>query len=228
MEFLLEKNKQNYLKYFDIDKGYFLRRRIVVMTILTFLYGVIMWMFANPKLYIGIPLVMYFGYKLPYIELLKMRRHEDIIKDYMFPTFLRYFLALIETKGNVYQTLQAVIPHMDEPIKGELIKLIQKLDDDSVDSRKAFIEFADFIGTSDAHLIMGTLHEFNEEGIIKEELIELDETTNKLQENKTNEIIVMKANSLAKHADPILAGGLGYVISFTIILIIAYVNSIQF
>lgn len=228
MDFLLERNRRNYLDYFNITPGYFLRRRIMTTIILTVLYGVILWLYPNPKLFLLLPLVMFFGYKLPYIELLRMKKHENIIKEYMFPTFLRYFLALIETKGNVYQTLVATIPYMEEPIKSELIKLVQRLDDSSMDSREAFLDFAEFIGSSEAYLIMGMIYEFNEEGIIKKELDELDNTVTILQENKTNELIEHKANSLFKHADPIVAGGLAYVIAYTIILIIAYASQIPF
>lgn len=228
VDFLLEKNKHNYLDYFKISPSYFLRRRIMTTVIFALLYGAIMWLFPNPFLFIGLPLAFYFGYKLPYIELLRMERHEAIVKEYMFPTFLRYFLALIETQGNVYQTLVATIPYMEDPLRSELIKLVQRLDDSSADTREAFLDFAEFIGSSDAHLIMSMIHKFNEEGIIKEELKELDDNVNLLQENKTNEIIELRANSLSKHADPIVAGGLAYVIGFTIILIFAYMNEIAF
>ena len=227
-DFLLERNKQNYLDYFKIKPSYFIGRRIITTIVLTVLYGMLIWIFLNPLLFLGLPLAMYIGYKLPYIELLRMKRHEAIVKEYMFPTFLRYFLALIETQGNVYQTLVATIPYMDDPLRGELIKLVQRLDDSSADSREAFLDFVEFIGSSEAYLIMGMIHEFSEEGIIKEELKELDNDINALQENKTNEIIEIKANTLLKHADPIIAGGLAYVIAFTIILIFAYMSEVSF
>lgn len=226
MDFLLEKNKKSYLEHFNISTGYFIGRRIVISLIFLILYGLIIWMYPNPKLFLGIPIVAYLGYKIPYIELLRMKKHEDIVKEYMFPNFLRYFLALLETQGNVYQTLRATIDYVDDPIKTELINLIEKLDDSSLNSRDAFMDFADFIGTSDAYLIMGVLHEFNEEGIVKKELDELDEHVSRLQENKTNEIIEARVNSLSKHADPILAGSLAYVIAYTIILIVAYMSDL--
>lgn len=222
MEFLLERNKEMYLDYFNLSNKKFMKRRLKITLIISFLYVVVLYMYPNPLLIVATPLVVLLGYKLPYIELLRLKDQEDIVKQHMFPLFLRYFISLIETQGNVYQTIRATIPYMQDPLRSEIIELIKKLDSVNVSSHDAFIEFAEYIGSSEAHMIMGVISQFYEEGIQKSELVELERTIKDLQENKVNEMIDYQVNSVDKHADPILFYGLGYVITFVIVVFVAY------
>lgn len=222
MELLLEKSRESYLEYFNIPKKAFLKKRILVTFIILILYGAILVSFSNMWLYVAIPFVALFGYKLPYLELMNRKNHEDLIKQHMFPTFLRYFIALIDTQGNVYQTIKATIPYMQEPLRSELIELVKKLDAKNVEDYDAFIEFGEFVGSSEAHMIMNMIHQFYDEGINKSDLEELERTVKNLQENKVNELIESKVMTIDKHANPILVYALTYIIVFTIVLFIAY------
>lgn len=222
MEWLLEKHRDNYLRYFNISKKAFLKKRLMTTFIILLLYLVILIVSFNYWLVVAIPLVAFFGYKLPYLELLNRKKHVDIIKEHMFPTFLRYFISLIGTHGNVYQTLKATIPYMQEPIRSELIKLVKKLEAKNVNNYEAFIEFGDFIGSAEAHMIMNMIHQFDEEGIKKSSLEELELTVKNLQENKINELIDLKVTAVDKHANPILVYAIAYIIIFTVTLFIAY------
>src|SRR5690625_6104012 len=116
--------------------------------------------------------MLFRSYKIPYIDLIRKKRRDNIIKKFMFPTFLRYFISLLDTQGNVYQTLRATVPYLSEPIKTEVIKMLVKLKHQNVNNRDAFMNFVEYIGSSEAHMIMGMINEFNEEGINKEEVKE--------------------------------------------------------
>lgn len=227
MELLFERERDAYLKYFNLTKKAFTIRRLKVLLVIIALYAVVLYM-NNDKvwLYALFPVVALIGYKLPYYELLRIVDKQDFVKEQMFPTFLRYFISLIETQGNVYQTLKAVVPYTEEPLRTKLIELIKNLESDDVENYDAFIEFADFVGSSEAHMIMGMINEFNEEGIKKAELDELENTIKRLQENKINEIIEYKVNSVDRHSTPILVYALAYVMIFTFILIISFFRDI--
>src|SRR5690625_3320603 len=109
IEVLLEKNRNMYLDYFKLTKRELLFRRLRVMAVFSVLFGVIYYLYHDTKwLLFLFPLVLFVGYKLPYYELLRIKSKEGIIKEQMFPTFLRYFIALIGTQGNVYRTLRSV------------------------------------------------------------------------------------------------------------------------
>lgn len=223
MELLFEREIDVYLRYFDLTKKKFFFRRLKVLFLVLALYTVLVYVFKdNIWFYLAYPLVALIAYKLPYYELLKIVSRENIIKEQMFPTFLRYFISLVSTQGNVYRTLRAIVPYMEEPLRAELIELIKKLDSKDVEDYDAFIEFADFIGSSEAHMIMSIINQFNEEGINRDELNELEDTIKELQENKMNEAIEYKVNSLDKHANPILVYAITYTILFTITLFVAY------
>ncbi|MEK0286177.1 flagellar assembly protein FlaJ [Caldifermentibacillus hisashii] len=227
VEILTERNKNVYYEYFKINERKFFHRRILIALALAFLYIALFIYTTKSVIYLaGIPIAMLIGFKIPYYELISKKTKSDIIKQYMFPTFLRYFISLIDTQGNVYQTLRATVPYVSEPIKSELEKLIQKLDEKNINNRDAFMTFAEFIGSSEAHMIMGMIYQMNEEGINKNDLQELETTITQLQENKTNELIEYKVMKIDKHANPILVYALVYILAFTILVQIAYFKTL--
>lgn len=223
-EFLLETNKQNYLEYFQINRQKFITRRLLFALLSAILYALFAYSIQSPLSWslIGFPIAVILGYKIPYLELMNKKSSEDLRKQYLFPTFLRYFIALIDTKGNVYQTLKAVVPYINEPIKSELEKLIKNFEEESVDNREAFMEFADSIGSPEARLVMTMIYEFNKEGINKDDIRELQNLVEELQENKTNELIEYKVNKMDRYATPALVYTLAYIFAFTILVQYAY------
>ncbi|GAA2776160.1 hypothetical protein GCM10010451_68710 [Streptomyces virens] len=140
---------------------------------------------------------------------------------------MRYFISLLSTQGNVYQTLKATIPYIHEPMKSKLEKLVEDLDRQNINNREAFLEFAESIGSSEAFMIMEMIFEFHEEGINKEDVQELENTINNLQQNKINELIEYKVNQMGKHANPILVYGLIFIFLFTGITMIAYLSQLN-
>lgn len=222
LEVLMEKNKKMFLEFFRIEPKKFFMKRLLVASLFLITFIVLIYAFDEIKLLAVAPFVLLLGYKIPYMELISRKKRSDIIKQYMFPTFLRYFISLIDTQGNVYQTLKAVSKYIDDPIKTELDKLIKKLEENNVNNRDAFMEFAEYIGSSEAHMIMNMIFEFNESGINKNDLLELENTLVHLQENKTNELIEYKVNSLGKHANPVLVYSLSYIFAFTAIVFVSY------
>lgn len=225
-EILTEKHKVAYLDYFKINKNSFYKRRILMVFALLFAYGVLYYTFENSLLLIGVPVVMFLGYKIPYIELLMKMNQNELLKQFHFPTFLRYFIALIETQGNVYRTLKAVVPYINDPLKSDLKILIGKLESSNTNNRDAFMDFADSIDSSEARMIIGMIYEFNEEGISKEDIKELENTIDQLQENKINELIEYKVSRIERHADPLLVYALSYIFIFTILVQYAYLGEI--
>lgn len=219
MELLFEQNRNMYLEYFKLTNKDLFMRRLKVMIVMAFLFGVIIYSYNDSNLiWLLLPVLLFIGYKIPYYELMRIKSREDIIREMMFPTFLRYFVSLVGTQGNVYQTLRAIVRYIEDPLKTELVKLIKKLDDKNYENYQAYMDFADFIGSSEAYMIMGVIQRFDEEGINKKELQELELMVKNLQENKVNEAIERKVHSLEKHADPILVYGLTYIITFTLIV----------
>lgn len=224
-EILFEQNRNLYLEYFKMTKKDLFIQRLKVMLAMTFLFGVIFYYYNDSSLvWLLFPLLLFIGYKIPYYILIRLKSKEDIIRDMMFPTFLRYFVSLIGTQGNVYQTLRAIVPYIEDPIKSELIKLIKKLDDKDYENYQAYMDFANYIGSSEAYMLMGVINQFDEEGINKKELQEFELLVKNLQENKVNELIEKKAHSLEKHADPILVYGLTYIIIFTLTVFLVVFN----
>ncbi|MEC1158681.1 hypothetical protein [Cytobacillus horneckiae] len=226
VEVFTEENKKMYLEYLKVNEEKFFSKRILTAVIFAIAYTVIIMMIDNPWYLIGIPFIMVFGYKIPYIELISFKKRSEILNQYMFPNFLGYFVALLDTQGNVYQTLKATTQYINDPLKSEVENLINKLEENNVDNRDAFLEFAEYIGSSEAHMIMNLIYDFTEEGINKNDLIELESMISKLQENKTNEYIRYSASSMDKHGTPMLIYGMLYVFIFSALALTGYASSL--
>lgn len=227
IEVITERNKALYFDHFNINEKKFFYKRMLLAFLFFIVYSLLILKSHNAWLIIGVPFVMLLGFKIPYWELVSKKEKQDIIKEYIFPNFLRYFISLLNTQGNVYKTLKATIPYIhEEGFKKELMKLIERLDEKNVNNYEAFMEFSDYIGTSEAHMIIGMIHEFNEEGINKEDIKELENVINNLQENKIKELIEYKVSRLEKHANPILIYGIVYVMIFTLLAQFAYLTDL--
>lgn len=229
-EFLLEKNRTLFFEYFNVNKKKFFLQRFVIallfLTIYVLLANFLGYTNGNMWL-IGIPFVAFFGYKVPYIDLLNRKSRVDIIKQHMFPNFLRYFISLLSTQGNVYLTLQETIKYVQDPLKREIVQLINDLDNPNVQNYEAFMRFAEFIDTSEAILIMNMINDFNEQGINKDDIRELETIVIQLQENKTNEYLDYSASKMEKHANPILVYSLVYVIAFVGVVFMHYLGHLS-
>lgn len=118
-ELFFEKNRKKYLDYFSIDSRRFMRKRALFAVLLTVTFIALFFILEMKWLLwisLGAPVV---GYKIPYYEVLKNIGKDSYIKEYAFPTFLRYFISLISTQGNVYQTLIETEKYTPLPIKKE-------------------------------------------------------------------------------------------------------------
>ena len=222
-EVLNEKNRVAYLDYFNIKKSKFLFQRILSSALLVFIVLAIGLAGNKPFFLFLTPIAFFLGYKMPYMNLLSMKRHADTLKQYSFPTFLRYFLILSETQGNVINTLKATLIYLDRPTEIEVTKIIKSLEEGE-NRRKAFMDFADYIGTIEANMVMDMIYNFDQDGIDKDSLHELEELVEKLQENKTNEFITKSVNSMESHANPYIFSSMGFMFGFIGIVIMSYLS----
>lgn len=216
-----------YFDYFKVDKKQFFIKRILLILLFTIVYTLVYLQQQNILMLIGYPIAILAAYKLPYFQLISRKNKRDIINQYAFPTFLRYFVSLIETQGNVYKTLRAIVPYMHEPLKEKVQELVVKLEKDEESQRDAFMEFADYINSSDARMIIGIIYEFHQEGINKNDLKELESVVNELQNNKVNDLIEYKVNGMEKHATPIMIYALAYILGFAGIVMMVYFTSVN-
>lgn len=227
-ELIFEKDKNTYLNYFSIDEKKFKKRRVLLAILFT-VFSVALYFILEMNLLLWISVAMpIVGYKYPYFEVLKNARQDAVIKEYAFPTFLRYFISLLPTQGNVYQTLIATEIYTPNPIKKELNKLIKKIEDNPLESKDAYMDFSDYIGTAEAQMVMGMIHQFETIGIRKGDIEELESVINRIQENKTNALIERKLTSIDKHANPVLLYAFFYIFSFVLILVMAIFGEIDF
>lgn len=230
-DILLEKNKKVYYEYFAINKNKFTMKRFLMAFLIVLLYVMILYGLGhtnNTVLLIGGSILAFLiGYKLLYMQLIMTKGQHDLMKEYIFPTFLRYFVSLISTQGNVYLTLKETVNYVENPLKKELEKLIKRLDDNKVDNHTAFMEFAESIGTSEAIMIMNMIDDFNEHGINKDDIRELENTVLQLQENKMNELIEYKVAKVDRFSNPILIIAIAYIFAFVMISYTAYMKFID-
>lgn len=219
------------MDFFHIDSKKFYIRRLLTMMIFMCLYILFVELFGiktkNLWWIIGIVVSAYIGYKIPYMGLISKRNKQILIRQYMFPNFLRYFISLLSTKGNVYQTIKETLNYIDEPFKELVEKLVVELEDDNIPDYKAFMNFAYEVNTSEAFMIMNMINDFNEQGINKNELSELENIILRLQENKVNSLIEKKVNKMGIYADPILIMSIVYMLIFVGVVFVSYMNQMN-
>lgn len=207
-----EKELQNYLTHFKLNKKAFTRDRLLLGFGLMIAFVLIAIMLDDPALYALAFLGFVGGYKYPYYNLYMRKVNEDELKGYVFPQFLRAFLTLMSTQGNIYQTLRECIPQVDEPIRSKLIELTEKIETNN--DYMHYWEFAEFIGTTEAQMVMSMIHGFSESGARKEELEELERMIEDIQVNKMAVVIRQKASQQERYTGYPILLTVGFVLVF--------------
>ncbi|TES48807.1 flagellar assembly protein FlaJ [Halalkalibacterium halodurans] len=224
IKFILEKEKEDLFQVFKVNKAKFNGYRIVWACLFVLFALFSSYSFQNISLaLIGVPLLGYLGYKLPYVQLLMQKNRVDKIKSIIFPIFLRYFISLLETQGNVYQTLKATLKYVKHPLlHDELQKLVNAIE--KKNDRNSYLDFAHYIGTPEAVNVMSIIYDFSEHGVNKKDLKELETIIYQLHFNKTNELIKYKVNAMEKYANPVLITCVLFTLSFVAVSLVMTVN----
>lgn len=193
-ELLREERLSDYLSFFEKDKKEFVKTRVIFGVLFALIGLILAYMISRPAGY-ALPLVLFvIGYKYPYYSIMSKKNKEDVLNSYLFPEFVQVFIALIPTSGNVYQTLLAVLPYTKDPLRKRLEALIEKLQEDN--NREYYLEFADYINSSEAYMVMDMIYQFSEFGIKKESLKELQTYMDEIQKNRVEEIMDKKMASM--------------------------------
>lgn len=217
-ELAFETMRNTYLEMFSRDKKQFLMIRLVLMA-LGLMVGIALWVaIGHPAMFLGVLVLGILGFKLPYLQLLMQKSNADVVKTFIFPQFLRYFIALYSTQGNVYQTLEETAKYMDEPIRSRLEKFIDQIGEEN--SYDYYVDFADYIGTPDAYLVMSMIYSFSENGAVKEELEELENSSRQISENKMKEMVRYKASEQEKY--------MNHEVILSIMFLLGFVGSVAY
>lgn len=167
------------------------------------------------------------GEKYIYIQLINEVKNRKKIRKEMFPDFLKYFNStLVSNNNNVVNTLDMTTQYLDEPLKSEVELLVSKVEDS--EGREAFMDFARFIGTGEAVMIMGMLNDFHTHGVDADKVRDMERTVDKMAENILNEKIIRKSNSIEKYANPVILMVVAYVFFFVGILFIEMLSQLNF
>ncbi|KRG16865.1 hypothetical protein ACA29_03010 [Lederbergia galactosidilytica] len=195
---LIKENRLNdHLAYFKKEKKDFIKVRIIYGLLFTLIGAIIIYMMGKMLYFLALPVLFILAFKYPYYNLVKNKKRIDNDNSYLFPDFLGSFIGLIPSSGNVYQTYQtlvATLPYTKEPLKTGLEELIAKIEDEN--KREHYMDFADYIGTSESYMVMDMIYQFSEFGIKKEPLKELERFVQDLETNKQNEVIAKKMNDM--------------------------------
>lgn len=198
-DFLKETNLQAYLDYFNRERKAFTRVRFIMATLFALLYMMAIFLLQKNIFFLGMPVVAFIGYKVPYLKLLQQKKQSDLINSYLFPEFLDSFLAcLASSSENIYQALLATVPYTKGSLKKELKKLIKGIQQKN--DRDDYLEFAEYMGTSEAYMVMDMIYQFSVFGVKKEALKELSEYIRHINENKVDELIQSKMEDMDKLA----------------------------
>lgn len=193
LDLIQEKNIDATLKYFGTSKSSYNTQKMMYGVIGLLMGIIVAFATGNPFMY-GVALILALGgYKLPYILINSTRKSQAVINKYLFADFLQTFLALIGTTNNVYATLVASKSYVEEPLRTELEKLIDLIEFDN--RREYYTDFARYIDTSEAYMVMDMIYKFSAFGLDNESLIKISELIDNLQNNQIDELIEKKMNS---------------------------------
>lgn len=223
-ELFVEKSLDFYIKFLKVNKKKFWTMRLTLGLGLFFLLVLAFLKFKNPWFLVGSPILGYVGYKLPYIKIVSMKNRVDIVNSFLFPNFLRTFISLLGTQGNVFQTLSATIPYLDEPIKSEVSKFVKKIEKNN--AREYYLEFAEYIGSNEAYLIMSMIYEFSNVGTHKDMLTELERYIDDIQQNKTKQLKQYKIYKMEKHANLPVVSTVVFVLIFSLSCMYYYISNL--
>src|SRR5690625_768134 len=197
MQLVKEKYLNAYLEYFDRDKKQFTFYRIIYGSVLFFIFATGVLLLQEYLWFLVTPIAFFIGYKMPYWSLISSKKKSDLTVSFLFPQFLQSFMALLQSSGNIYQTLKVTTDYINDPLKSELEKLVNNIEEGN--HRDDYMAFANFIGTNEAYMIMDMIYQFSEFGVKKEAINELESYVQSLQENKVNELIERKMLSVEKY-----------------------------
>lgn len=215
-EILTEKNKEHYLEYYKINRKRFNNKRLLFMFAFAML-AIAIGAIVDYRFYFAAPVLGFIGYKMPYADVCNYKKAHDFKKQMLFPTFLRHFISLLDTQGNVFKTLQKTTEYLKEPLKSEVEKLVESLEKTKGDNRDCYMQFAEYINSSDAVMIMTLIYEFDKQGIRKEDLRELENTLDRLQENKANEMVEIKVKKLNNYGLYLIIYAIVFLLAFTLL-----------
>lgn len=225
LSILSEKNVDMYLRFFGTSRKSYKTEKMLFALIGALLGFIIAFFSSNIFLYSLVLILGLVGYKLPYILIRSSKSNQDMLNKYIFTEFLQSFIALIGTTGNVYATLVASREYVREPLGTELDKLIDLIEFDN--KREYYLDFAKYIGTSEAHMVMDMIYKFSAYGRDDKALQKITELIDTIQHNQIDEVIHTKmvkmenVGFLPLFISLILVGG------FTASLFIYYFGQIQ-
>lgn len=199
IEFLLERRKTEYLQFMGMTKKELFRVRLVFV-IMFLMIGMGLTMFVLKDLtqlqQYGIPLLAAFlGFKFPYFKLMKDKKAMEEKIAGLFPEFLQAFATAELTNKIMFQTLSASVPFTPQPIKARLIHLLEQIAQEG-DKREFYMEFARFINTPDAYIIMDQIYKFSVQGYNEETMEKLRNNILEIQKNTMEFIIKKKTETM--------------------------------
>lgn len=209
-----------YLEYFKKTKKEFNTARYIYGSILFLIFAVGFLMIGKYVYLLLTPIAFFIGFKLPYFSLMSSKKQVDLVVSFLFPQFLQNFMALLPSSGNVYQTLKVTTEYMNDPIKSQLEVLVKKIEQSN--DREHYLEFAEFIGSSESYMIMDMIYQFSEFGVKKESLDYLRNYIQGLDENKVNELINKKMVASEKYGYTGIFIGMFFVLGYTGVIFIHY------
>lgn len=224
IEILLERRKKELFSFFAIDEKKFRFQRILYAAILLLIATIMLDIIDKSSFFIGYILAIIIGYKFPYFKILARRKEIDQNIAILFPEFVLTFLALLPTTKNIYYCLTLCKPYVRQPLLIGFEELLEKLQDNKTDIRTAYLDFANFVGTSEAIVIMDMIYQFGEFGINDKTLRELEEYATDLQQNSVNELIDKKVNSMETIGILPLIASILFSFGFIIIVFMHYLN----
>ncbi|WP_121639688.1 flagellar assembly protein FlaJ [Virgibacillus sp. Bac330] len=225
MELIREEQREAYLAYFNRSQKKFSQMRWILGIVLFLLFAIGVLILQKPMWLIGSPVAFFIGYKLPYLDLMLNKKKNDLLMSFLFPQFLQSFMALQSSSGNIYQTLKETVNYTNEPLKKELKKLVKRIEQDN--NREAYIDFAKYIGSAEAYMIMDKIYQFSEFGVKADALRELQNYIQSIHENKTNELIDSRMTAMENLAIPPILISLFIVGSFAVVIFMYYMEDVM-
>lgn len=215
-EIILEENREEYYRTLGIDVRLFQRQRVqgVIAFIILWLALFAGQMYLNGftsmtlVVFISAPLFVYLGWKNQYIKMLQLYKKRKDQLSFMFSEFLTTFMSLLgpQSGGNIVQTLRLTSDYVRDPLKTHLVLLADEItkDADPESSYRAFMRFADFVGTKEASQVMMLIYEMYIHGTDEGALAELEEKIDRLNDNKLDELVIRKSSRLRSLSIPSL------------------------
>lgn len=191
-DMILERDKDIYMESFNVKEKELKKKQLLTMIVavlITIGIGIV----YNGLLF-GLPVGAFIAYKIPYVSLVIKKSERDKLNSYLFLEWVGTFRALLPSSGNVYQALKESVSYTQEPLKGKLEELVDNLG--YTNSRDFYTDFADYVGNSDAHMIMDMIYQFTKVGVSEKSLDEMTNLINNLQINKMDEVITSKMSRM--------------------------------